>query len=73
MKFPIKRPRMTAKLPGVMVTPELYEQVVEFAEKEGVSQSEVIRAALIYFLSQNASKTQNNTSKTEKQDGGDKP
>ncbi len=62
---PLKRPRMTEKLPGVLVTLELYQQVVEFAEQQDVSQSEVIRAALVFYLSENASKTQNDTSKTK--------
>lgn len=47
----LKKQRFTEKLPGPVVTKEMQQQVSDFAKANDATVSEVIRAALEFFLS----------------------
>ncbi len=45
-----RRPRYIAQLPATPCTPQMREQMVEIAERRGVSLAEVQREAYSFFL-----------------------
>lgn len=59
-----KKRKLSSQLPPTPVTPEMREQVVNYAAVKGVSVAEIQREALTIFLRRNVSKTSDNTSKT---------
>jgi hypothetical protein len=62
MKY--QKPRFIAQLSPVFCTPEMKEQVIDYAQMNNLSLSEVQRRALALFLGENYSKSIDNQPKT---------
>lgn len=57
--------RKSAILPAAVCEQELYDRLTEFAEKEGISRSEVIREALNFYLNRASRRRQQVVSHSE--------
>lgn len=66
MELDLKRPRLTARLPVTACEPEFLQEVKAFAEENGVTASEVVRASLRFFLDRKFGSAEDKLSKTHK-------
>lgn len=63
----MSRARHTENLPPTPVPPEVRQAVVDYADKNRVSMSEVVRRALSLFLSADVSNSHNSVSYPDKE------